>query len=67
MKIHPVTEAEIISIIINLKSKNSSGYDGITNKIMKLCRQQISKPLTYVINKSLIHGCISRKVKICNH
>lgn len=63
MKLHPVTEAEIIRIIINLKSKNFSGYDGITNKIMKVCRQQISKPLTYVINKSLSTGEYPERLK----
>jgi hypothetical protein len=63
MKLYPVTETEIISIINNLKSKNSSGYDGLTNKIMKPCKQQISKPLTYVINKSLSTGVYPERLK----
>ena len=48
MNLNLVAEEETIS---KLKSKNSSGYGGVTNKIIKLCRQQISKPLTHVINK----------------
>jgi hypothetical protein len=63
MKFCRVTETEIVSIINNLKLKNSSGYDDITNKIMKSCRQQISKPLTYVINKSLSTGVYPERLK----
>jgi hypothetical protein len=46
----PITEAEIRSIISSLKSKNSSGYDGISTKILKLCGNQISKPLGFTFN-----------------
>jgi hypothetical protein len=63
MNLYSLTEAEIISIINKLKSKNSSVYDGTTNKIIKLCRQQISKPLTYVINKSLTMGVYPERLK----
>jgi hypothetical protein len=41
-----VSEEGMMSIISKLKSKNSSGYDGINNKLIKLSSQQISKPLT---------------------
>ena len=51
MNLLPVTEPEIISIINNLKLTYSSGYDGITNKILKLSSQLISKPMAYIINK----------------
>jgi hypothetical protein len=37
MAVVPVTEAELISIIGSLNNKNSSGYDGISNKLLKLC------------------------------
>jgi hypothetical protein len=63
MNFNLVAEEETISIINKLKYKNSSGYDGITNKIIKLCRQQISKPLTYVINKSLTMGLYPERLK----
>jgi hypothetical protein len=63
MNLYSVTEAEIISTINKLKSKSSSGYDGITNKIKKLCKQQIRKPLTYVINKSLTMGVYPERLK----
>jgi hypothetical protein len=44
MKTIPVTDVEIISIIGSLKCKNSSGYDEISSKILKLCEPQISRP-----------------------
>ena len=31
-------------------------YDGLSNKILKLCGSQISKPLTYIYNKSVTSG-----------
>jgi len=43
MKSIPVTETKVIDIIISLKHKNSSGYDGITNNIKKHCVNEISK------------------------
>jgi hypothetical protein len=56
MQIVPITEGEIRSIISSLKSKNSSGYDGISTKILNLCRNQISRPVTYICNKSIEMG-----------
>jgi hypothetical protein len=53
MTVVPVTEAELISIIGSLKNKNSSGYDGISNKILRLCGHVISKSLSHIFNKSL--------------
>jgi hypothetical protein len=53
MKIIPVTEIEVIEIIKTLKNKNSSGYDGISNNVLKHCVNEISKPLTFIFNHSL--------------
>jgi hypothetical protein len=46
MEIIPVPEAEVKTIIMSLKPKNSTGYDGIPNKILKHCVHSVSKPLT---------------------
>jgi hypothetical protein len=48
MTVIPVTEAELVGLIGSLKNKNSSGYDGISNQILKLCGPLICKPLTYI-------------------
>ena len=47
------TGNEIVVIINNLKSKNSSGKDGISNKLLKSIKGEISKPLTIIINQCL--------------
>ena len=49
----PVTVEEIRCIINSMKPKISSGYDGISTKILKLCGSQISKPLDFIIDKSI--------------
>jgi hypothetical protein len=63
MNLLPVTESEITSVINNLKLTCSSGYDGITNKILKLSSQLIRKPMTYTINKSLSMGVYPERLK----
>jgi hypothetical protein len=42
IKIVPTSEAEVKSIILSLKSKNSSGYDEEMSKILKACASPIS-------------------------
>ena len=44
---------EVENIIKSLKPKNSSGYDGISAKLLKLSSSFSSSPLTYVCNKLL--------------
>jgi hypothetical protein len=63
MAVAAVTEAEILGIIGSLKSKGSSGYDGISNKILKLCGPFISKPLSHIFNKSLSLGILPDRLK----
>ena len=40
-----ITENETLTIINNLKSKNSSGNDDISNRLLKSIKCEISKPL----------------------
>jgi hypothetical protein len=63
MKVIPVTKGEIISIICSLKSKKSSGYDGISSKILKLCSVLISAPLSYICNMSSSTGIFPECLK----
>jgi len=53
MKIIPVTEVDIINIIQSFKLKNSSGYDDISNSIIRYCAYDIGKPLSNLYNSSL--------------
>jgi hypothetical protein len=45
--------------------KNSSGYDGVSNKILRSCGKFLSKPLTYIFNLSLTHGTFPDHLKFC--
>jgi len=63
MQTVPVTEGEIRGIINSLKPKNSSGYNGISTKILKLCGSQISKPLAFIIDKSIKTGVFPECLK----
>jgi hypothetical protein len=47
MKIKSLSTKEVENIIKSLQLKNSSGYDGISTKILKLSSLFISSPLTY--------------------
>jgi hypothetical protein len=62
MQTVPVTEGEIRGIINSMKPKNSLGYDGISTKILKLCGSQISKPLSFIINKSIKTGVFPERL-----
>lgn len=63
MGVIPVTKGEIINTICSLKSKKSSGYDGISSKILKLCSMAISEPLSYICNMSIMTGAFPDRLK----
>ena len=59
-----ITESKTLSIINKLKSKNSSGKDEISNKLLKSIKDEIAKPLTIIINQSLKTGIFPEELKI---
>ena len=63
LNLRSVSTKEIEEIIKFLKPKNSSGYDGITAKLIKISTSFISSPLTYVCNKSLSSGIFPDRMK----
>ena len=60
----PAAEQEIKGIVDNLNNKKSSGYDGITNFLLKNIINEIISPLTYILNLSLLNGKVPQKMKI---
>ena len=60
----PTTEQETKKIIRSLKSKSSSGYDGISNILLKAIAPEITSPLTAIFNKSFKEGKFPDKMKI---
>jgi hypothetical protein len=63
MEVISVSEVDVGTIIMSLKPKNSTGYDGIPNKILKHCVHSISKPLTYTYNSSVTTGIFPERCK----
>jgi len=46
-----------------LKTKESSGYDEISTKILKISAPFISSPLSYICNKSILSGTVPTQLK----
>jgi hypothetical protein len=51
---------------MSLKSKNSTGYDGISSRILKYCVVEISKPLCHICNASLEQGIYPDRIKFAS-
>ena len=43
---------------------NTKGHDQISNKLLKCPKNEISKPLTFIINQTLRTGCYPDKLTI---
>ena len=61
--IEPVNELELLDIITKLKCKKSSGSDGISSKLLKICAPYLVIPLSHIINLSFTTGKIPDKMK----
>ena len=48
----------------NLENKTSYGCDGISNKLLKLIKNEISKPITLIVNQCLTTGIFPTAFKI---
>ena len=63
MLIPYITEAEVVSVIKSLKN-SSAGYDVVPASIAKLLINSYIKPLTYLINKSIVKGIFPSELKV---
>ena len=52
----PVNEHELTRVIEKLLNKTSSGWDGISNKLVKCLKSQLVIPLSTCINRSFMEG-----------
>ena len=59
-----VNEESIDSIIKNMKSKSSTGYDNISNKLVKSAKDVLIKPLTLLMNQIIDTGEFPKQLKI---
>lgn len=56
-------ESEVYRLVLSLKSKNSSGWDGISSIFVKKFIGFLVKPLTYIFNLCIITGIFSKVLK----
>lgn len=54
---------EVEYIIMNLKSCNSAGWDGISTKVLKAIKKVIAHPLVYIFNRCLSEGVFPSALK----
>ena len=59
----PTNETEIDNIIGKLLNKASSGWDGISNRLLKHIKNGLTTPLSLIFNKSLEEGVFPSKMK----
>ena len=62
----PTDKNEIMKLIGKLENKHSSGYDKISNIILKRIQTSIATPLEIIFNKSLEFGIFPQKMKIAD-
>jgi Reverse transcriptase (RNA-dependent DNA polymerase) len=57
------TQAEFINIINSMEPKSSADINGLSNKILKFVKFEISKPLVHLFNLSLTTGKFPSELK----
>lgn len=62
----PTDQVEVTKIISNLKENSAGGWDGITNKILKLSKQHLAAPIAFLCNLSISTGTVPAAMKIAN-
>ena len=62
--VKPVSENEIVQITKAFPSGKAMGYGNIPMSVIKLSIDLISKPLTHIINLSLLNGVVPFQMKI---
>ena len=59
----PITEEEILNVVLNMSNKTSTDYYYINMETVKKCIDVIVKPLTNIFNKSFNTGVFPDSMK----
>ena len=62
-RLHTVAESHVKKIMQKQQPKLSCGIDTINNKLVKTCHEQLAKPMTIVINKSITDSTVPLNYK----
>ena len=60
----PTDKTEIIKLVSSLKSKSSTGYDGINSVFLKNIINSIAEPLSILSNRSMLEGKVPNSLKL---
>ena len=52
------SEETVLGLLKKIKNKNTKGHDQISNKLLKCVKNEIAKPLTFIIKNMLLSGKI---------
>jgi hypothetical protein len=63
-KFQLVTSETVGKAIDNLKSKTSTGTDGLSNKLIKSIKQEILEPITTIVNQTFSTGIFPDRLKL---
>lgn len=59
-----ISEDKLKKLFTHIKSNNAAGYDEITGKLLRYCREEVTEPLLHIINTSLNENQIPKNLKI---
>ena len=62
----PTSEKEIVKLIGALPNKSSSGFDEISNIILKEIKTEVAPILVYVFNESIVKGIFPESMKLAH-
>ena len=60
----PMTPLDTIDITSKLKNKTSQGHDNISTKLIKQSIEQISTPVTHILNQSMTTSIVPQNMKL---
>ena len=61
-----VNPCEVLNVIKKLNVDKAVGPDGINNRVLKICGDQLAEPLTYIFNKCISSGYFPDEWKLAN-
>ena len=59
-----IPQGSVLGPLLFTIVQNIKGHDQISNKLLKCIKNEIAKPLTFIINQTLRTGCYPDKLKI---
>ena len=62
----PTDETEVSNLINDMLNERSSGYDDVSNSLLKQLKDSICAPLTIIFNLSIKHGVFPSKMKLAD-